>query len=158
MQKIFISIILILILFIPNGKAQNIETEFLYRITLKLDTSINLGNLGIGERVIYPIIGGTFDGPIIKGKVRPAGTDWMLLIDSNTTKLDVRLMLETDDGALIYNTYSGILTNKPDGTTYWRTIPIFETSSTKYKWLNNILSIGAGDMNVGVSYNVFMIK
>lgn len=120
MGNINLTILLIaaLTLFTKSAEAQKLESEFLYRITLTLDTSINIGNVGIGDRVIYPITGGSFTGSNINGKVRPTGADWMLRIDSTTTKLDVRLILGTDDGELIYNTYTGILHNRPDGTTY----------------------------------------
>jgi hypothetical protein len=139
--------------------AQKLESEFLYKINLTLDAPIDIDKVPIGKRVIYPITGGTFEGPKLKGKVRAFGADWVLRLDSATTKLDVRLLLETDDGQLISSTYSGIVYNNPNGTTYWRTTPVFETSSKKYAWLNYILAVGVGSMSKGgVSYEVFSIK
>lgn len=159
-MKAYIFIILFIILFTTsNTYAQKLETEFLYRISLTLDTPIDIGKLPIGKRVIYPVTGGTFEGPKIKGKVRPFGADWVLRLDSLTTKLDVRLLLETDDGQLISNSYTGIVYNKPNGKTYWRTTPIFETVSKKYDWLNYLLAVGVGSvMNGGVSYEVYEIR
>jgi Protein of unknown function (DUF3237) len=139
--------------------AQKLDYEFLYKIDLLLEPGIELGKTPIGKRVIYTVKGGTFEGPKIKGKVRPAGGDWVLRLDSATTKLDVKLLLETDDGQLISNTYTGIVHNNPDGTTYWRITPIFETSSKKYEWLNYILAVGVGKFGQGgVSYEVYAIK
>jgi hypothetical protein len=118
--------------------AQKLESEFLYKISLTLDTPVDLQKVPVGKRVIYPVTGGTFEV---------------------TTKLDVRLLLETDDGHLISTTYSGIVYNNPDGTTYWRITPVFETSSTKYGWLNYLLAVGVGSVSKGgVSYEVFAIK
>ncbi len=95
----------------------------------------------------------------LKGKVRPIGGDWGLRLDSVTTKLDVKLLLETEDGQLISNTYTGIVRNYPDGPTYWRITPLIETSSKKYEWLNYIVAEGVGKFNeTGVSYEVYAIK
>jgi hypothetical protein len=140
-------------------KAQKPELELLYKINLSLEPGVELGKTPIGTRVIYPVKGGSFEGPKLKGKVRPAGGDWVLRLDSVTTKLDVRLILETDDGQLISNTYTGIVRKNADGTTYWRITPQFETGSKKYDWLNYIVAVGAGKFGEGgVTYEVYTIK
>lgn len=142
-----------------SAMAQKLESEFLYKINLTLDAPVDIDKVPVGKRVIYPVSGGSFEGPRLKGKVRAFGADWVLRLDSNTTKLDVRLLLETDDGQLISSTYSGIVHKKPDGSTYWRITPVFETSSKKYDWLNYIVAVGVGSMSKGgVSYEVFSIK
>ena len=126
-------IALVTTLLIGNAtNAQKLEYELLYKIDISVESGIELGNTPVGTRVIYSVKSGTFEGPKLKGKVRPTGDDWLLRIDSVTTKLDVRLLLETDDGQLISNTYIGYIHNNPDGITYWRITPLFETSSTKY--------------------------
>jgi hypothetical protein len=151
--------IVIALLMANTANAQKLESDFLYKISLSLDAAIDIGKIPIGKRVIYPIKGGTFEGPKLKGKVRAFGADWVVRLDSITTKLDVRLLLETEDGQLISNTYTGIVYNKPDGTTYWRIMPVFETSSKKYYWLNYLLAVGIGSFSKeGVSYEVFAIK
>lgn len=151
--------IVIALLFTNIANAQKLESDFLYTINLSLDAPIDIGKIPIGKRVLYPIKGGTFEGPKLKGKVRAFGADWVLRLDSITTKLDVRLLLETEDGQLISNTYTGIVYNNPDGTTYWRIMPVFETNSKKYEWLNYLLAVGVGNFSKeGVSYEVFAIK
>lgn len=159
-KKIFQGIIVIAFLLIANSsKAQKLESEFLYKIDLLLEPGVDLGKTPIGTRVIYTIKGGSFEGPKLKGKLKPVGGDWVLRLDSLTTKLDVRLLLETDDGQLISSTYNGIVHTKSDGSTYWRITPVFETSSKKYAWLNQILAVGIGSFGTGgVSYEVFAIK
>lgn len=158
--KIFAGLTLVTALLTCNyAKAQKLESEFLYTIDLLLEPGIDLGNTPLGKRVIYTIKGGTFNGPKLKGKVKPAGGDWVLRLDSATTQLDVKLILETDDGQLISNTYKGIVRNNPDGTTYWRIAPFFETGSKKYDWLNHIVAVGIGRFaQGGVSYDVYAIK
>jgi Protein of unknown function (DUF3237) len=152
-------VLVVALLVTSSSNAQKLESEFLYKIDLLLEPGIELGKTPVGTRVIYTVKGGIFEGPKLKGKVRPAGGDWILRIDSGTTKLDVKLLLETDDGQLISNTYTGIVHNRSDGTTYWRIIPVFETSSKKYAWLNYIVAVGLGKFgNGGVSYEVYAIK
>lgn len=147
------------LLFAYAANAQKLDYEFLYKIDLSLEPGVELGKTPIGKRVIYVAKGGTFAGPKLKGKVRPAGGDWVLRLDSATTKLDVKLLLETNDGQLISNTYTGIVRTNPDGTTYWRITPLFETSSKKYEWLNYIVAVGVGKFGQGgVSYEVYAIK
>jgi hypothetical protein len=140
-------------------KAQKLEYELLYKIDLSLEKGVELGKTPVGTRVIYSIKGGTFEGPKLKGKVKPIGGDWILRLDSLTTKLDVRLLLETDDGQLISSTYTGFVHKNTDGTTYWRITPVFETGSNKYAWLNYLIAVGVGKFREGgVSYEVYAIK
>jgi len=151
--------LLIAVLFSAVATAQNLKTEFLYKIDIQLEPSFDIGKTAIGKRVVYPFKGGSFSGPNIKGTVIPMGADWVLRPDSVTTMLDVRLLLETDDKQLIYCTYHGIVRNNSDGSTYWRITPVFETASKKYEWLNFILAVGVGSFNdKGISYEVFAIK
>lgn len=160
MKKNTSLVAIVIALLVTNiASAQKLESGFLYKINLALDAPIDIGKIPIGKRVLYPIKGGSFEGPKLKGKVRAFGADWVLRLDSITTKLDVRLLLETEDGQMISNTYTGIVYNNPNGTTYWRTTPVFETNSKKYEWLNYLLAVGVGSFSKeGVSYEVFAIK
>jgi hypothetical protein len=159
-SKIISGVTLTILMLIANSaNAQKLDYELLYKIDLLLEPGIELGKTSVGKRVIYTIKGGTFAGPKLKGKVRPVGGDWVLRIDSVTTKLDVRLLLETDDGQLISTSYTGFVHNNPDGTSYWRITPVFETSSKKYEWLNYLIAVGVGKFGQGgVSYEVYSIK
>src|SRR3989475_10941412 len=108
-----------------------------------------LGAVPHGARVIAPITGGTFEGPRLRGKVLPGGGDWTLLRSDGVLELDLRLTLETDDGALIHMTLEGIRRAPPgesaeisggaiavQKTYYFRTTPRFETVHPKYAFLN----------------------
>ena len=73
--------------------------------------------------------------------------------------MDVRILLETEDRELIYSTYTGFIHQNSDSTDYWRIVPIFETSSKKYGWLNYTIAVGVGrEINGGVTYDVYSIK
>src|SRR3954465_9356094 len=117
-----------------------------------------LGAVPHGTRVIVPITGGSFEGPRLRGKVLAGGGDWTLLRSDGVLELDLRITLETDDGALIYLTSFGlrhgpseVLAALARGESvdpsryYFRTAPRFETSAPRYAFLNRLLAIASGD-------------
>jgi hypothetical protein len=61
-------------------------------------------------------------------------------------ELDLRVTLETDDGALIHMTFEGIRDDGKSGTPYFRTLPRFETAESKYSFLNRVLAVGRGEI------------
>src|SRR5258706_1569056 len=73
-----------------------------------------IGAVPLGTRVTAPIARGHFDGPRLRGKVLPGGGDWTLLRGDGVLELDLRVTLETDDGALIHMTSVGIRHGPPE--------------------------------------------
>src|SRR3954449_1984411 len=81
-----------------------------------------------GTRIIVTAMRGRFDGPKLRGTIADvAGGDWVIRRDDGSLKLDVRLVLSTDDGAFIFMTYTGIAAPAPDGGMTVRVAPQFET-------------------------------
>ncbi len=131
--------------------ASELESEFLLELVLDVDAQIDAGHTSIA-----PVTGGTFSGPGIKGTVHPGGADWITRVSGHSS-LDVRITLETDDGAFIYMTYTGVVRPGPDGL-YWRVRPIFNTASEEYDWLNHVVCIGKNKQVPGkVAYDIFRI-
>jgi len=114
-------------------------------IVLRLETSATeqLGTTLDGTLSIFPIIGGSFEGDRLRGKVIAGGGDWVTAKADGSFELDARATLETDDGALIYMTFTGI---RDDAQKYFRTLPRFETASPKYAFLNRLLAVGIGEI------------
>ena len=117
-----------------------------------------LGAVPHGTRAIAPITGGTFEGPRLRGKVLPGGGDWTLLRSDGVLELDLRITLETDDGALIYMASFGLRHGPPEvlaalargesvdpSTYYFLTAPRFETSAPQYAFLNRLIAFSSGD-------------
>lgn len=85
--------------------------------------------------------------------------------------LDVRLVLETQDGALIGMTYRGLRhgsaavmerLNRGDAVDaseyYFRTAVAFETAAPQYDWLNRVIAVGTGRRPPeGPVYDVFEV-
>jgi hypothetical protein len=87
------------------------------------------------------------------------------------TTLNVRVVLETDDKALIGMTYRGLRHGPPSAIErlargeavgppefYFLISVAFETASTKYDWLNRIIAIGTGQRPPeGPIYDIFEV-
>jgi hypothetical protein len=115
---------------------------------LRLDTAPTqaIGPGPLGTRVTFPIVGGSFEGDRLRGKVLPGGDDWTVKRLDGVIELDLRVTLETDDGALIHMTFEGIRDDGAPGAPYFRTLPRFETAAAKYSFLNRLLAVGTGEI------------
>ena len=91
-----------------------LRSEFLFEIRADLAEPEHIGDTPHGDRQIYYVTDGTFEGPKLKGKVRPGGGDWLVSRSDGVDELDVRATMETDDGALIYVSYRGLIHIPPE--------------------------------------------
>jgi len=141
-------------------------------MTIHLHAIQDLGDTPVGNRRVVPVSGGEFQGERVRGEISPhAGSDLLLGRADDSFQQDVRMVLQTDDGALILMTYRGVRHASPDvnarmargepvaaSAYYLRTAPFFETSSPRYAWLNKIVSAGIGERRPeGVTYEIFEI-
>jgi hypothetical protein len=149
-----------------------LRSRYLFTITMKLPPTLELGDTPSGNRRVFTVSGGRFAGDRLRGEVLPeASSDLLLVRGDGSYQQDVRLILRTDDTALILMTYRGVRHASPEvgariargeqvapSDYYLRTAPFFETSSSKYAWLNKIVSVGVGEREGdGVTYEVFEI-
>ncbi len=151
--------------------SEDLRSDFLFDIDIEVAEPNIVGNTRNGDRAIYQVTGGRFDGPELKGRV-VNGADWALKRTDGNFDLDVRLTLETDQGAILYMFYTGILTALPDvfanleqgGTVtddqyYMRTTPRFEASDERLSWLNTTVFVGVGRITeMGVNYKVYATR
>ncbi len=146
--------------------------ELLFDMHADLEPPQVVGQTPMGVRQIFIVRGGTFQGPRLKGEVLPGGGDWAILRPDGALQLDVRATLRTDDGALIYATYSGLIVAAPEvfarltqgqevplSEYYFYTNPMFQTGAQQYAWLNRLLAIGRGRVVPGaVEYRVWAVS
>lgn len=113
-------------------------------MTLRLATSATheVGSTPQGTLTVFPVVGGSFEGDRLRGRVLGGG-DWVNAPGDGTFTLDLRVTLETDDGALIHMTFTGV---RDDANHYFRTAPRFETAEPKYAFLNRLLAVGIGEI------------
>ena len=131
---------------------------FAFEVRAQVAQPTEVGEVAHGRRRIVQILGGTFEGPGIKGKVLPGGADWQMIQPDGFSELDTRYTLETDKGQIIYVQNAGIRHAPPDvmkrllaGETvdpalvYFRTLPKFETSVPELQWLTRTIFVGTGE-------------
>jgi len=112
-----------------------------------------------GTRGILGVTGGTFEGPRLRGTISAPGGDWYTVRPSGVLKLDVRVLLVTDDGANILVTYTGIAVARGSGGMDIRIAPLFEAPEGSYSWLNDIQAIGYGQLvDGGVQYDIYALR
>ena len=117
-------------------------------LTLRLSTAPTqeIGAGPHGKRITFPIIGGSFEGPRLRGQVLAGGDDWGIVRADGVIELDLRVTLQTEDGALIHMTFEGMRDDAAPGGPYFRTLPRFETADPKYAFLNRLLAVGIGEI------------
>jgi hypothetical protein len=125
------------------------RTRPLMSLRLTTAPTQNVGAGPHGTRLTFPIVGGSFEGDRLRGNVLPGGGDWVLKRPDGVLELDLRLTLETNDGALIHMTFEGIRDDGARDGPYFRTLPRFETAHPKYAFLNRLLAVGAGEIGKG---------
>ena len=154
-------------------KTMEIKAEFLFdmRINFDRESIIRIGETPYGDRSIIYVTGGTIKGPKVKATVLPGGGDWILRRKDTVSLLDVRIAARLDDKELLYICYQGYLIIKPEqlkqiykgksvapSDYYFRALPLFETASQKYAWLNKIISVAVGEILPGaVAYSVYAL-
>lgn len=138
-------------------KETDVKLEHLMDFKAKLYSPVvDVGRGPFGTRYIYNAAGGTFDGPRLKGRVLPGGGDMPLADDNGAMRLDIRVTLETDDGAFIYLQNQGVWRNEPShperregtaaefGDMYIMSTPRLEAGDARYQWLKDFVYVAEG--------------
>jgi hypothetical protein len=111
---------------------------------LGIGRAIDLGTTPAGRRLIGLADGGRFDGDRLHAKVAAVGADWLVIGPDGTGLVDARLLLETDEGALIHVTYQGRVDTTGGMRGPFYTAPLFETAANDYAWLNRVVAVAKG--------------
>ena len=175
--KLFALLVLAVVSLQSTVHAQTTTPRFEYLMTYEAE--LELPQAFHDKLYIYNVKpGGWAKGPNIQGSFIAPGADWLRMMPSGVARLDVRATLKTDDGALIYITYNGIIQHSKEsfeklvnGQTfsasdglYFVTAPTFETSSEKYAWLNGVQAINKfveariSPERSYVRYDVFVVR
>jgi hypothetical protein len=138
---------------------------------LDIKPPYNVGKTPVADRRIAELPGGYFEGERLRGRILPSGSDWQTVREDSAWMINVRTLLETDDGALIGMTYQGLRHGPKEVIAaiargesvsplayYMRVSTVFETASEKYGWLNRVVTVAHGHrLPTGAIYNVFEI-
>ena len=86
---------------------QTIQLVHEFTCHIGCGTPLDAGTGPYGSRQYYEIIGGSVAGPRLTGKLVGSGGDWMLTGTDGYMRMDVRVQIETEDGAVICAHYFG---------------------------------------------------
>ncbi|PJK28781.1 DUF3237 domain-containing protein [Minwuia thermotolerans] len=149
-----------------------LQFEHLFDLSIDVAGLTLIGQTFNGHRLIADVGGGTVEGPRLKGTVLTgASGDWIVVRKGGVSVLDVRITIESDDGALILMKYHGFrhgprevlkrldAGEKVDPSEYYmRIAPSFETGDERYYWMNNIVAVGMGEARAkGPRYSVHQV-
>jgi muconolactone delta-isomerase len=143
-----------------------------YSLKATLAPALELGETALGHRRIVPLTGGTFSGPEISGRLLPgASADWQIVLADGTALGDIRYLLETDRGDLLYVRSRSIRHGSPDvlarlgrgedvdpGEYTFRASTRIETAAPDLDWLNKGIFISVGGRQAaGVIYDTYLV-
>lgn len=116
--------------------------EYVMDLKVTIAQSIEVGSTPQGKRIVIPITGGTFEGPLLTGVVLAGGADYQLYHkDAGRTDLEAIYNICTNDGVNIHVRNVGMVTNNGDKTYFYCT-PKFEAPlNSRYSWLNNAIFV-----------------
>ena len=151
-QALMLSISLMVCAGSASAQTTQVSTDYLMTAYIPTERKV----IDNGLTIVNVLPGGWVKGPKISGKIIPPGGDWLRTMPSGALRLDVRLTIETDDGAQIYMTYGGVVVGSKEATEalargevlndkglpYFITTPQFQTSSEKYAWMNQLQAVG----------------
>ncbi|EQA43271.1 PF11578 family protein [Leptospira broomii serovar Hurstbridge str. 5399] len=138
---------------LESTRETNIETEYLMSMQVPgagaphlIDSSLRIHRAGLDGRV---------HGPKISGTIVQPTADWLRICPDGTMRVDARITIVTNDDAVIYASYNGIIRmsrgnfeRMSGGETltakdmYFVIAPTFQTGNEKYLWLNQLQAVG----------------
>src|SRR5438445_10269236 len=116
------------------------DSRLLMTMQVAVAGAQKIGAVPHGSRVTAPIAGGHFEGPRLRGKVLTGGGDWTLLRGDGVLELDLRLTLETHDGALIHMTSAGLRHGPAAGTAALPRVEPVDPSTSYFPSLHRLLA------------------
>ena len=135
-----------------------LQLEFLATLTVEVGELVSLGPAPLGERRVVGIVGGTFEGPRMRGTVLPGGADWQIARSDGVLDLDAQYTLEEQGGGRVRVVSRGYR-HGPDEVLaalardedvdpaqyFFRTIMRFETGAPYLAWLNKTIAVATAE-------------
>lgn len=126
-------------------------------LDVRVGAPIDVGEGPHGRRRVIPILGGTFTGERVSGRILGGANDYQIIRRDGVLELQARYIIETTDGALIYVENNGMRDGPADllaaqtrgelvdpTKIYFRAVPRFETAAPQYQWLTRRMFVSSG--------------
>src|ERR1700689_3222952 len=130
-------------------------------MTLRLGKAVNAGNPPAGRRMAAEITSAKVSGRLNGAVAGAASSDWFTVSPGGLILPDVRLAIQTGDGAVVLIQYTGRLLFVPGQESVAFIAPVFETGDPRYQWLNPVQAVGKGIMSADLSridYEVYELQ
>jgi hypothetical protein len=127
-------------------------------LSVEVGPPVEVGATMVGRRRVVPILGGTVEGTLLRGRVLPGGADYQVIRTATVTEVHARYVLETVTGERVYVENTGYRTGSADDIErlnrglavdpkriYFRSVPRFETESARLAHLNHSVFVGTGE-------------
>lgn len=154
-------------------KLPDVETEYLFYAEVRQEEDRLVKDSFQNEVLISPTSGGFFQGEKLNGLIAGMGAGYTLTRSPDRNDIQIKLLLQTDDDENIIMSSEGTLFLDalleqnliagelvPSTDYYYRVHLTFDTSSSKYNWLNGkccFAIAGIKDWST-VCYDAYMIK
>lgn len=132
--------------------------EFALELAVTIGPIVELGSCSFGLRRTVAILGGSFAGPRVTGRVLPGGADWQHVAADGLTFVNAHYAIETEDGVRIEVRNKGLRHGPPDlmgriaageivppNSYYFRTTPRFYPAGRSYEWMKRAVFVGTGE-------------
>ncbi len=141
-------------------------------LTMMIGKRQVIGDMADARYQTGAIASGTVAGPRLNGQVLPGAVDWARVLPDGILEPEVKLVIETDDGALIHVSYVGVVDMGPRafekmkrgesiGTVFHpRTVLRMKSSAPAYDWVNRRQFIGIGFLDYkaaspSINYDIY---
>lgn len=138
-----------------------IELVELAIVEVRFRDLISIGAGPAGDRTIGELSAFDVVGDRLTAHLRGvAAADWGVTSAAQVWSPDVRLVIETHDGATVFVAYQGRIDLSggwDDANIY--IAPRFETSDERYLWLNTVQAVGKGRVTeAGLRYEWYEVR
>jgi hypothetical protein len=140
---------------------QTLEIHHFATLTIRTDPDglYMLGPTSAGKRIIQELLEVELIGPRVRGRmIGNSGADWLAIADDGEVTLDIRLLIETDDGARVFVHLDG----RANWAEHLGRGPIFstvrlESGDERYAFVNGLRLVSKGAVGEGgnVAHEIF---
>lgn len=141
--------------------------------SMEIDHGVPIGETPEGLRAVGYLKEGKVRGPRITGTARAGAADWTVMRKDGILRPNVKVIIDTDDGARILAEYEGFVDLGPEGyekrlhgrspgVVHPRTLVRMLTASAAYDWVNRSPFIGIGRLELEsqpgvISYDIYEV-
>lgn len=122
----------------------------------------DMGHGPMGAHFMVPILGGHFEGPRLRGRVLPGGSDRQWLRPDGVRELDALYEMLADDGSLITVRNRVLVDGDDPATRYARSVVQVRVARGPHDWLSRRVLVGTLESlrpeRVAVRVSVYVLE